>query len=308
MLFDLPSVKSPINYFGGKTRAVKILSHFMPQSVQEVVSPFLGGGSFELHLTGRGIRVYGSDAFPPLINFWQQLLESPQALCNVIRQTLLNYRDQQWCRSATADKFRLQESSDPLINAAHWLILNNLSFRNKGSRRSALLELKISDDGKATTLDGSEGSSLILYDRIYEFQNSLMHVKCLDFTEAFANQPADMFAYCDPPYPEADCEYGSSRAFGQDFDHEGLARILRGRENWMLSYNDVELVRDLYPDSRYKWAHVQWSQSAIRHNYEGNDVVITPYYQQRRFEIHEKRYLRNMRIPARRCHSNRVQG
>ena len=275
MLFDIPSIKTPIHYFGGKTRACRILSEFVPFGIKDIVSPFLGGGSFELYLTGRGIRVYGYDAFVPLVNFWQVLLKKPAELSCLIRSLVLDFRDNQRCRFETATEFRKQASGDVLTNAAQWFILNNLSFRNKGSRRCALMELKIDDEGRARLPNSSSGSSFILYDRIENFQNNLITVDSVDFKESLARHH-DTFAYCDPPYPGAECEYGSSGDFQEHFDHEGLAQILHNRDKWVLSYNDTELVRDLYPSSRCKILAVSWSQNRIHHDYKGNDVVITP--------------------------------
>ncbi len=34
----------------------------------------------------------------------------------------------------------------------------------------------------------------------------------------------------------------------KDFDHQGLAGILRGRDRWILSYNDCQQIRSLYAD------------------------------------------------------------
>ena len=273
-LFDMPSLKTPIHYFGGKTKARKVLSAYIPYSVREIVSPFLGGGSFELYLTGRGIRVYGYDAFPSLVNFWQVLLSSPVELADTIRALLLDYKDSERDRKGTADRFRRQDSGCALTNAAQWLILNNLSFRNKGSRHEQLMDVLIQPDGTPINILGHR-FALIPYARITAFRNTLLTVGCLDFQEALAKHP-DVFAYCDPPYPDTACHYGSDRTFHEEFNHERLARILSRRDKWVLSYNDVPQVRDLYPEHRYRWEAVKWNQMGIKHNYRGNDVVIQP--------------------------------
>ena len=40
-------------------------------------------------------------------------------------------------------------------------------------------------------------------------------------------------------------------------DHEDLAKILKRRKRWILSYNNSKLVRELYSDFRIK--KVQWA-------------------------------------------------
>ena len=39
---------------GGKSRAVKILSEYVPNDAKVIVSPFTGGGSFEIYLRDQG--------------------------------------------------------------------------------------------------------------------------------------------------------------------------------------------------------------------------------------------------------------
>ena len=50
------SHRSVLRYPGGKYRARKILYNEMPENVDTVLSPFLGGGSFELYLTDNNIN------------------------------------------------------------------------------------------------------------------------------------------------------------------------------------------------------------------------------------------------------------
>ena len=40
----------------------------------EMISPFFGGGSIELHYASQGVKVYGYDIFEPLTNFWQHAI------------------------------------------------------------------------------------------------------------------------------------------------------------------------------------------------------------------------------------------
>src|SRR5579871_5515432 len=63
-----------LSYMGGKTRAVPILDKFVPREVKSIVSPFCGGGAFELHCaTRRNLPVLAFDADPMLITFWSAL-------------------------------------------------------------------------------------------------------------------------------------------------------------------------------------------------------------------------------------------
>ena len=84
--------RSPLRYPGGKSRAVtKIVDKYIIPNIPEskkVCSPFFGGGSIEIDLAKRGFRVYGYDAYPPLVNFWQVLLKNPSKLANSTEKEL----------------------------------------------------------------------------------------------------------------------------------------------------------------------------------------------------------------------------
>lgn len=58
--------------------------------------------------------------------------------------------------------------------------------------------------------------------------------------------------YCDPPWPDAGAEY--KHAFG-DNDHRRLARMLATFKNTrvVVRYGDHPLIRECYPESRWRW-------------------------------------------------------
>ena len=275
MLFDLPSLETPFRYFGAKTKARKILAEFVPPSVREIVSPFIGGGAFELWLTGRGIRVHASDAFPPLVNLWQVLLDSPKELGAEIRDIVSGLWWQDW--TETAAEFKAQASGSRVTDAAHCLLLYNLTFNNVGPRKPQGYRFFIDEEGvPRRDQEGFRNRQLVFYERIEGFSNPLLSVECLDFREALAKHP-DTFAYLDPPYPAATAAYGDSPKYHEDFDHEGLAEILTARKKWVLSYNEDKLVKDLYPESQFRWTRVSWAQCRISHGSVGHEVIITPH-------------------------------
>ena len=68
-------MKTPIRYAGGKSKAIKIITPFV-SGVDKIVSPFLGGGSLEVHWASMGKQVIGYDLFDVLVNFWNVLLNN----------------------------------------------------------------------------------------------------------------------------------------------------------------------------------------------------------------------------------------
>ena len=79
-------LKSPLRYPGGKSRAVSIISKYIPKDTTQLCSPFFGGGSLELACAQSGIRVYGYDIFGPLVDFWKLLLTNPKKLADNVEK------------------------------------------------------------------------------------------------------------------------------------------------------------------------------------------------------------------------------
>lgn len=269
-LFEMPSVDVPFRYFGAKTKAREVLSRHVPNDVKEVVSPFLGGGAFELYLTARGIQVHGYDICEPLVTLWEQLLTSPLELSEKVREHVAVLTPESWL------DYQATEYSSGLECAAQALITLNLTFLYIGFRNGSATNFWVTDDGVPFYAHPNlKGRKLISYERIASFQNSMISVERLDFRESLARHP-DVFAYCDPPYPDAGSVYGTEAEHHEAFPHAELAEILHGRDNWVLSYNNSETIQKLYPKSKFDWHYPKWRQSGKRHDLQGNEVIITP--------------------------------
>ena len=80
----LKSLKTPLRYPGGKSRAVVKLLQYLPDltQVKEFREPFLGGGSVSLEITKRypHIEIWVNDLYEPLYNFWCELRDNGQDL------------------------------------------------------------------------------------------------------------------------------------------------------------------------------------------------------------------------------------
>ena len=51
------SLKTPLRYPGGKSKAVKTLSKWYPENISEYREPFIGGGSIAIDITKRYPRI-----------------------------------------------------------------------------------------------------------------------------------------------------------------------------------------------------------------------------------------------------------
>ena len=265
------SVKTPLRYFGGKNYATPVLLKFFSPDIKEVVSPFFGSGALELALTGRGVRVHGYDKFPPIPQFWTTLQASPYHVGQKLREII---------RGADAEALHEWAVSTypntpcEIMRAALMLIIHNVSFNNMGFKGGTQKIRIIGDIVKRVAQGFSQ--TLIFYNRIDAFYNPLVKVQEADFRYSIPAHP-DAHIYADPPYPVSANVYGDSDEYHKDFPHSELAELLYKRDNWTLSYNDVEFIHELYPDNKFDWYPVKWRQgSRGTGRLYGNDVVITP--------------------------------
>ena len=239
--------KTPLRYPGGKSRAIKTLKEFMPPDLKELCSPFLGGGSFELSLNSKGVKVWGYDLFDPLTWFWKALLENPSGLANI------------------ADSFRKEmliegKTKRGLYKEDFLSLRSELVDANKYSLRNAAIYYAInrSSFGGQTLSGGfSKLASHSRFndasiDRIRSFKTKNFSVDKLSFEASIKKHP-DTFLYCDPPYYLGNTTlYGHKGNMHRGFDHELLHEILSSRSRWALSYNDCDWVREKYSGSKFK--------------------------------------------------------
>ncbi len=217
---------------------MKQILKLLPPELDHLCSPFVGGASVELACAAQGVEVFAYDAFQPLVNFWQVLLEDAPALARQVKKH----------HPISKEKFyRLQRHyfryRNPRNMAAIFFALNRSSF-------------------SGTTLSGgmSDGHPRFterVIQNLANFKVDGFHVEHADFRQSLKKHKND-FLYLDPPYANQGKLYGDRGDYHVEFDHKALAAILRSRGSWLLSYNDCETVRELYKGFRFlspEWAY-----------------------------------------------------
>ena len=226
------TIKSPLRYPGGKSRAVRIIAKYIPNGTTQLCSPFFGGGSLELFCAQNGIRVYGYDDFLPLVDFWQYLLTDPDQLANSV----------EGYHPLTREKFyKLQqaqlESENSLERATLFFVLNRTSF--SGSTLCGGMASGGQDNNPRFTKSSIE--------RLRCFKIGKLSVEYADYKNSIPKHK-NMLLYLDPPYLIESRLYGRKGDLHKDFDHEGLAKLLKKRSNWILSYNNSKEIHEFYSD------------------------------------------------------------
>jgi len=258
--------QSPLRYPGGKTRACKILDEIVAQQFEisafdRIISPFFGGGSFEFHLQNKyHLRIIANDKFTPLANFWRT--------CKTNRDELVAELEKKIDRISKTEflEYRAQIMGEPqqLEQSIMYFIINRCSFSG------ATLSGGFSQDASKNRFTRSsiqKIAQLALQD--FEIANQ-------DFTDFLAQLPASLrdLLFLDPPYylENRSTLYGKSGDMHEGFPHELLFQIISERQDWIMTYNDCEYIRDLYKD--FLIIPAEWSYGMNKTKKSSEIVII----------------------------------
>jgi DNA adenine methylase len=221
-----------LTYPGGKMKHIETFMKYMPKT-QLIVSPFLGGGSFEFFLANQGYTVYASDHNPHLFNFYKCLKHNPHKLSQYVSHLFPMSRS----KFKTILEVLRHVNAIPKPNyklASLFFALNKSSFNGIGRNISQ----------EKMERFNRHKDRLIQKIRTFHFPPTL-HIVNVDYKILLKKFP-HAFAFVDPPYVMHITHYGL-KGGNETFDHVELSNILRARKSkWILTYNDVPYVRSLY--------------------------------------------------------------
>lgn len=264
--------KTPIRYAGGKTRAIKHIMPYFPKDLKNVVSPFIGGGSLEVHLTNLDINVLGYDIFRPLATFWKELRCNNENLVNKLRtiqpteekykeikETLITWDYTQDMLKDWKTSFYKRDNPIQLTDvdvAAYYYFNHNTSY-GPGYL------------GWPSSVYLNEDKWNNMIDSISKFDAKRLEVYVSDFSSAIAGHPND-FLYLDPPYymgKDSDNKMHAAiypmkniPVHHDGFDHEKLRDLLHNHKGrFVMSYNNCETIREYYKDFRLEYP--SWNYS-----------------------------------------------
>jgi DNA adenine methylase len=253
-------MKTPIRYAGGKTRAIKIIGPYL-EDEKKIVSPFMGGGSLEVHWASKGIEVIGYDLFDVLVNFWNVLLNNREELTEKlktisptpeeytrIKDILIAWDNtQELLKDWKTDHYRRENvlTLDDITAAAYYYFNHNTSYGPGYLGWGSSVYLKKDKWDK-------------MIKNISQFKLPSLQVKQGSFENVLPNHMDDTL-YLDPPYfLEKDSDnkmftgiypMRNIPVHHDGFDHEKLRDLLlQHKGKFVLSYNNCETIREYYKD------------------------------------------------------------
>ena len=267
---------SPLRYPGGKTKAIGLITQYLPDVMpKKILSPFMGGASLELawaNNLSEVDEVVACDIFYPLTNFWNHILSDPNKLADQLETFQLGDTNYRAYKQILKDWY-----ADPVNNkltdleaAAHFYYNMQLSY--------GPMFLGWTSPGKPTTVNDYKN----IITRVREFSCPKLKVETLTFDKSLAKYP-DHFVYADPPYllgydstvfkaiyPNQGGEHHKG------FDHELFRDMMNQRASeFIISYNDCGTIRDWFKDHEQfypKWQYSFQQGETRKKNEDGESI------------------------------------
>jgi len=238
----LKSLKTPLRYPGGKSRALSNLFQYMPdlKDYKEFREPFIGGGSVALEVTKRypGIQIWVNDLYNPLYTFWCILRDEPQELHRCIKGYKEDYDTPELARQLFNEmKVQINHpEAEDFYRAVAFYIINKCSFSGLTESSSFSAQASVSN----FSMNGIE--------KIPEYGNLIKDWRITNNSyEELLTDDKGVFVYLDPPYDIKDNLYGRKGSMHKGFDHDKFAADCDSYVcPQLVSYNNSNLVRERF--------------------------------------------------------------
>ena len=240
----MKSLKTPLRYPGGKSRACVKMDSYFPdiRNYDEFREPFLGGGSVAIHVTKKypNLNIWVNDLYEPLVNFWQQL----QMFGVDMKDKLVDLKSEY----NTPDKARelFQKSkvciNEPILSnldrAVSFYVVNKCSFSG------------LTESSSFSEQASNNNFSMRGIEKLPEYSKVIEHWRITNYSyDYLLDGYTTAFVYLDPPYDIKDNLYGNKGSMHKGFDHDKFASDCDSCSmDQLISYNSDQLVNDRFKD------------------------------------------------------------
>lgn len=266
------SVKSPLRYPGGKSKAVEQIVERLPRGFSEYREPFVGGGSVFLYLRQRYPRlsIWINDLNREVFCFWRAVQNClPELVAEVQRIKRQTGDGRKLFVDLTAN---YEDDLSELERAVRFFVLNRITFSgtvDSGGYSQKAFETRFTD------------SSI---KRLAALEGLLDNVKItnLDYREVLDAPGENCFTFLDPPYSNSVKSklYGRRGCLHDTFNHQEFAASLRGcAHRWLVTYNDSKDIKESFAFARCDEWELQYGMNNFGRSFapRGRELFITNY-------------------------------
>lgn len=263
---------SPLRYPGGKLKVVNYIKRLF--EVNDLVGgtyiePYAGGASVALSLlfdkyAGK-IKINDKDR--SIYAFWYSVLNNADELCRLISDT-----------PVTMDVWQAQHELQKRKENADLLELGFSTFFLNRTNRSGILNGGVIG-GKEQTgnykIDARYNKNELIerIERIAGYSDliDLTSMDAVTLLKRYKRTPAaKTFCYLDPPYHVKGRDLYLN--YYNDDDHRAIAETIKKyKGKWIISYDAVDFIKDLYGDYRQKEYYLSYSAG---NRSKGKEIMV----------------------------------
>lgn len=255
----MPITPSPLRYPGGKTKNYEYVKRILDLNNLHgtYIEPFAGGAglALKLLLNNDVSRIVINDSDPAIYAFWRTVLSYPEELCKFVEEIPLNYTEWQKQRNIY---FNQADYTDLEVGKATlYLNRTNMSGVIKGGIIGGTEQTgRYKMDARFNRTDLI--AKIIRIAEQKEFID-LYHLDVFEFIKAPIRHYYKAFINFDPPYVNKGGQLYMN-FFGVE-DHVQLEKAISlCKRKWMVTYDNCELISNLY--SRYRKGYIDVTYSA----------------------------------------------
>ena len=251
---------SPLRYPGGKLKVVDYLKLLMKVNNLyggTYIEPYAGGASVALSLlySGYATRVRINDVDRSIYAFWHSVLHNTDPLCRLILDTPVNM-----------DVWRQQREVQKRKEEVDLLDLGFSTFFLNRTNRSGILSGGVIGGNDQTgcyrmNARFNKADLIARIQNVADYANKieLSSMDAVELLKRYKRTPAaKTFCYLDPPY------FAKGRDLYLNYydneDHRAIAQVIkRYKGEWIISYDAVDFIKDLYQDYRQAEYYLSYS-------------------------------------------------
>ena len=241
----MKSLKTPLRYPGGKSRACVKLAQYFPDFsyYDEFREPFLGGGSVAIYVTKQypSMSVWVNDLYEPLVNFWQQLQMFGDELCEELKTLKRKHDNPDSARVLFAEAKEYlshgqTNKTSSLHRAVSYYIVNKCSFSG------------LTESSSFSAQASNSNFSMRGIEKLPGYSDIIKNWRITNYSyDYLMDGEPSAFMYLDPPYDIKDNLYGNKGSMHKGFDHDKFAADCDNNNMDMLvSYNSSNVVKDRF--------------------------------------------------------------
>ncbi|HTB31917.1 MAG TPA: DNA adenine methylase [Bacteroidia bacterium] len=264
--------KTPLRYPGGKQKLAPFIKEILIENniSGHYVEPYAGGAGvgLELLLSGKIDHLHINDSDFIIYAFWYSVLNKTEELCKLISTA-----------SLTIEEWRRRKEIIKQCDRRRILEVGFSAFYLNRCNRSGVLSAGVigGNDQTGNYKMDARFSRNDLITRIEAISRFKDKISITNFDAEFyienyiPNLPSNTLIYFDPPYYEK-----GSLLYLNSYkkeDHARLAKVIQQgvKHKWVLSYDGVSDIINLYKKRRHFLYDLQYSAAKV---YKGKEVFI----------------------------------